>query len=101
MTEDWAPCRLIDHGKEIGDPRYTVLFDKFAHTQEALEERGLMGGGYTWPGFVEAMIRTKHANFAAEISYDPEGSMLCARSSNLDALRCVAACIREALADRG
>ncbi len=99
MTDDWTPCRHIDYGAKRGDPRYGVMFDKFDQTQEVLEAKGFMGDGCTWHGIVEAMIRTKHAEFAAQISYDPESSMFCARSSNLDALRCVVASIREALAD--
>ena len=99
MADDWGPCRHIDYGEAMGDPRYGIMFDEFGQTQEVLEAKGLMGGGYTWHGIVEAMIRTKHPEFAADISYDPEGSMFCARSSNLVALRCVAASIREALTD--
>lgn len=99
MADDWSPCRHIDYGEELGDPRYGVMFDDFKGTQEALEAKGLMGGGYTWHGIVEAMIRMKYPEFAEQIGYDPESSMFCARSSNLAALRCVAVCIREAVTD--
>ena len=40
-----------------------------------------------------------YTEYVDAIDYDPEGSMFCARSSDLDALRCVAACIRKAKAD--
>jgi len=99
MSDDWAPCRHIDYGEDMGDPRYGVMFDDFGATQDTLESKGFMGGGYTWHGIVESMIRSQHANYADDISYDPESSMFCARSSNLDALRCVADCIRKSLAD--
>lgn len=99
MSDDWIPCRHIDYGEDMGDPRYGIMFDDFETTQEALEEQGFEGGGYTWHGIVEALIRTKHPNFISDISYDPEGSMFCARSSNLGALQCVANCIRNAITD--
>lgn len=99
MSDDWNPCRHIDYGEDMGDPRYGVMYDDFEATQEVLESKGFAGGGYTWHGIVEAMIRTQHSQFAADITYDPEGSMFCARSSNLDALRCIADCIRNAVVD--
>ncbi len=99
MNDDWTPCRHIDYGEDMGDPRYGVMFDDFGRTQDTLESKGFMGGGYTWHGIVEALIRTQHADYVDDIIYDPESSMFCARSSNLDALHCVADCIRNALAD--
>ena len=99
MADYWTPCRHIDYGEDLGDPRYGVMFDDFDSTQETLVAAGFMGGGYTWRGIVESMIRRSHAGFVNDISYDPEGSMFCARSSNLDALKCVAECIRSAVAD--
>ncbi|MEZ4861377.1 MAG: Imm51 family immunity protein [Caldilineaceae bacterium] len=99
-SEDaWTPCHYIDYGEEMGGPRFGVLFDDFGDTQEFLEAQDFMGGGYTWHGIVEALMRMYHAEYVDAIDYDPEGSMFCARSSNLDALRCVAACIRKAKAD--
>ena len=75
------------------------MFDDFDSTQESLESKGYMGGGYTWYGIVESMIRMQHSHFASDIAYDPEGSLFCARSSNLDAIRCIADCIRKATTD--
>lgn len=99
MIDEWSPCRYIDYGEDLGDPRYGVMFDDFGSTEATLEAAGFMGGGCTWHGIVEAMIRTSHSNLIGDISYDPEGSMFCARSSNLEALKCVAQCIRSAVTD--
>jgi hypothetical protein len=99
MSEDWPPCRYIDYGAEMGDPRYGVMPDHFDATQDMLESTGCTGGGYTWHGIVESTIRRQHANYAEDLQYDPESSMFCGRSSNLDALRCVADCIRTTLTD--
>ena len=103
MSEDWTPCRFIDYREfleeeDIG-PRFGLLFDEFGLTQRFLQSQGFMGGGYTWQGIVESMIRKKDAALNAELNYDPEGSMFCVRSSNQNALRTVLDCIRAALAD--
>ena len=103
MSEDWTPCRFIDYREfleeeDIG-PRFGLLFDEFGLTQRFLQSQGFMGGGYTWQGIVESMIRKKDAALNAELNYDPEGSMFCVRSSNQHALRTVLECIRNALAD--
>lgn len=99
MSQDWKPCRFIDYEKKLGDPRYGVVFDQFQTTSSVLEDMGYMGGGYTWHGIIESMIRTRYPHYSKDISYDPESSLFCANSSNLDALQCVADCIRRALSD--
>ena len=103
MSEDWTPCRFIDYREFLEEEdivsRFGLMFDEFGPTQQFLESQGFMGGGYTWHGIVESMIRKKDAALNAELNYDPEGSMFCVRSSNQNALRTVLECIRDALAD--
>jgi hypothetical protein len=103
MREDWIPCRFINYREFLEEEdivaRFGLLFDEFGSTQQFLESQGFMGGGYTWHGIVESMIRKKDAALNAELHYDPEGSMFCVRSSNQNALRTVRECIRTALAD--
>jgi hypothetical protein len=103
MSEDWTPCGFIDYREFLEEEdivvRFGLLFDEFGSTQQFLESQGFMGGGYTWHGIVESMIRKKDAALHAELHYDPEGSMFCVRSSNQNALRTVLDCIRAALAD--
>ena len=102
-SEDWTPCRFIDYREFLDEvdivSRFGLMFDEFDSTQQFLESQGLMGGGYTWHGIVESMIRKKDAALNAELNYDPEGSTFCVRSSNQNALRIVLECIRNALAD--
>jgi hypothetical protein len=103
MSEDWTPCRFIDYREFLDEEdivsRFGLIFDEFGSTQELLESQGLMGGGYTWHGIVESMIRKKDAALNTELNYAPEGSMFCVRSSSQNALRIVRECIRDALAD--
>ena len=103
MSEAWIPCRFIDYREFLDEAdivfRFGLLFDAFDTTQALLESQGFMGGGYTWHGIVESMIRKKDPALNAELNYDPEGSMFCVRSSNQHALRTVLECIRNALAD--
>ena len=103
MSEDWTPCHFIDYREFLDEKdivsRFGLMFDEFGPTQQFLESQGFMGGGYTWHGIVESMIRKKDAALNAELNYDPEGSMFCVRSSSQHALRIVLECIRSALAD--
>lgn len=103
MSEDWSPCRFIDYSEFLDEEdivcRYGLMFDDFQPTHGYLESRGFMGGGYTWHGIVESMIRKETPELNAELDYNPEGSQFCVRSSNKDALRTALKCIRRALAD--
>jgi hypothetical protein len=45
------------------------------------------------------MIREQYPTMNNELDYDPESSMFCVRSSNLDALKIVYECIRDAISD--
>ena len=103
MRDDWTPCHFIDYRDFLEEAdivaRFGLLFDEFGLTQRFLQSQGFMGGGYTWQGIVESMIRKKDAALNAELQYDPEGSLFCVRSSNRTALRTVLECIRTALAD--
>lgn len=100
MTNNqWQPCRFVEYDESLGDPRYAIIFDQFEETRSVLEDEGFMAGGYTWHGIIEYMIRIKYPQYYNEISYDPESSMFCARSSNLDALNCIVQCIRSAIAE--
>lgn len=43
MIDEWSPCRYIDYGEDLGDPRYGVMFDDFSSTKATLEAAGFMG----------------------------------------------------------
>lgn len=92
---DENPCRMIDYG----DGRFGVIFDDFGPTQDLLEEKEFEGGGYTWHGIVEALVRLYHPDLAKELEFDPESSMFVARSANEQALHQVAELIQRAQND--
>ena len=39
MADDWAPCRHVDYGEAMGDPRYGIVFDKFGQTEKEQQGR--------------------------------------------------------------
>lgn len=99
MGEDWSPCKLFECGKDSDTPRFGLDFCEFDDTQDYLEEQGLMGGGYTWHAIVESLMRTNHKELSKLVDYNPEGSALVAVSADLNALRAVLQCIKNAIAD--
>ena len=91
----WEPCQFIDYE----DGRYGLLFEDFGPTQEYLEEREFMGGGYTWHGIVDGLVRTRAPEIAEDLEFDPESSLFVVRSTRREALATVADLIRAAQAD--
>ena len=91
-----APCRFIDYE----DGSYGLIFDDFEPTQSYLEERELMGGGYTLHGIVDGLVRARAPAICGELEYDPEASMFVVRSSSREALATIAGLIRTAQQDR-
>jgi len=90
----FAPGTLVEHD----GGRYSLVYSNFPQSPDleaVYEERGLQGGGYTWHGFVVHLMR-QHAPAALDsVEFDPEGSMFCAVSKDLAALRAVGAALAQ------
>lgn len=96
-TDEFAPCRLVEHD----DGTFSITFDAFEPAADVFAEHGYEdAGGYAWHGVVEAMVRARAPKIKKLVKYDPEGSMFAAYGKDRDALKQVAALIRDALADR-
>jgi hypothetical protein len=79
----FAPGGLVKH-----DDNYSLVYAKFPHC-EAFEELGIEGGGYTWHGLVEHVLRQDAPHALEKLDFDPEGSMFVALSKDLSALQAV------------
>jgi hypothetical protein len=93
--DEFAPCRLVTHD----DGSYSLTFSDFDSTAETFEEMDQDGGGYGWHGVIEALIRLRGLPLAKQLNFDPEASMFAVASKDRDALKQVAALIREAVGD--
>jgi hypothetical protein len=94
-VDEFAPCRLVDHGAG----RFSLCLDDFGmpdNVDELFDERGLQGGGYTWQGVAESLVRMRAPGL--EVKYDSEAGMFVALGSR-EALRTVAGLLREAMRD--
>ncbi len=94
-ADEFAPCRLVEHD----DGTLSITFDEFEGAANVFEEHGYDAGGYAWHGVVDALVRARAPKIKKLVKYDPEGSMFAAYGKDRDALKQVAALIREALAD--
>lgn len=50
------------------------------------EDEGVEGNGYDWASLALVFLEEKMPELSDAIDFDPEGSMFCAYSSNVDAL---------------
>lgn len=94
--DEFEPCELGEL-----DGEYYISFNDFNANDADLifEEAGYDGGGYAWHGAVEALVKMRAPKLRRKLEYDPEASLLQISSTDRDALRQVAALIREAIAD--
>src|SRR5262249_12980086 len=91
---EFAPCQLVAQE----DGTYSLLLTDFDRTAATFEEMGQEGGGYGWHGVVEALVRMRAPKLKRKVRYDPEASMFVAYSKDREALKQVAALIRDAIA---
>lgn len=94
MTIDktqFAPGTLVDHG----EGQYSLIYSSFPAFDDIFRRKGLQGGGYTWHGMVVHLLEEQAPEALEALDFDPEGSMFCALSDDLGALRAVANVLRQ------
>ncbi len=91
---EFSPSRFMEY-----EGSFVLSFDAFdANGAGGLfEEAGYEGGGYAWEGVVQTLVKMRAPKLAKKLSYDPEASMFSVNSPDRDAIRQVAALIREAI----
>jgi hypothetical protein len=90
---EFAPCRLVDHG----EGRFSLCLDDFRMPDVPLfHERGLQGGGYTWEAVVDSLVRQRRPDLEPDLAFDSEAGMFVALGSR-DTLRAVSKLIQEAI----
>ncbi|MDR2967012.1 MAG: immunity 51 family protein [Methanobacteriaceae archaeon] len=83
-SRDICPFRIISY--ETGN---SLLLDVGSYKNELFEIRqdeGFEGNGYDWASLAEVFLHEKKPELKDIIGFDPEGSMFCAYSDDLDAL---------------
>jgi hypothetical protein len=93
---DWSPCKLVKYPEQLGDPAYGLTFDDFGAARKQLEASGLESDGYTWADIVRHLLAESSPAVLDALRFDAESSMLCVRSSDLEALGLVAQAIQQA-----
>lgn len=54
---------------------------------ESLRDQGFEGSGYDWESLAQTFLQEQLPELQDIVSFDPEGSMFCAYSSDKDALK--------------
>lgn len=89
----WHPCRLVTFPESMGDPRYSLSFSQFSELARRFKALKIGNDGYSWQRLVELHLAEHAPEALAQISFDSESSMFCARSSAMPALEAVHAAI--------
>src|SRR5688572_13482797 len=87
----FAPGTLVDHG----DGHYSLIYSAFPDFQDVFARRGLQGGGYTWHGMVVHLLEENAPEALDALDFDPEASMFCALSDDINALKAVARMLKK------
>ena len=79
----FSPFKLV----EISQGNFSLLLTDFDQQAHVFAEYGYDAGGYAWSGVAEALVKGYMLpDLAKVIQFDPESSMFCAYSRNLEAL---------------
>ena len=81
----FLPGRLVAHDNGT----FSLIYSEFVHG-EVFERKGLEGGGYTWHGLVDHMLRNDAPKALRHLDFDPEASMFAIVSKDLSALHAAA-----------
>jgi hypothetical protein len=85
------PGVLVTHGDGV----FSLTFSDFPSEEAFFEEHGLEGGGYTWHGLVDHLLKEEAPSARKALEFDPESSMFAVRSKDLAALSEVAKALRK------
>lgn len=84
LNRQIAPFKVNSH--ETHNSLLLNVGDYKTEVFEAREEEGFEGNGYDWNSLAQVYLQEKVPHLAGELGFDPEGSMFCAYSKNLEAL---------------
>jgi hypothetical protein len=57
------------------------------HIFQSREDEGFEGNGYDWASLAKVFLEEKEPKFKKVVKFDPESSMFCAYSSDVDTLK--------------
>ncbi|WP_281322562.1 immunity 51 family protein [Flavobacterium aestivum] len=97
----------IDNLKELITPFFWVEHEKSVSVClnvgeykteifQAREEEGFEGNGYDWASLAHVFLEEQKPELIDVVKFDPEGSMFCAYSSDVEALKAFIISFKEA-----
>lgn len=90
INEKISPFNLLVYDEDPQNVRGSLIYyPDGEYRQEVFdtrEEEGFEGNGYDWVSLTLVFLEEKMPELSDAIDFDPEGSMFCAYSSNIDAL---------------
>ena len=90
INEIIAPFTLLVYDEDPQNVRGSLIYyPDGEYRQEVFdtrEEEGFEGNGYDWASLALVFLEEKMPELSDAIDFDPEGSMFCVYSSNVDAL---------------
>ena len=90
INEKISPFNLLVYDEDPQNVRGSfIYYPDGEYRQEVFdtrEEEGFEGNGYDWESLALVFLEEKMPELSESIDFDPEGSMFCAYSSNIDAL---------------
>lgn len=90
INEKIAPFSLLVYDEDPKNVRGSLIYyPDGEYRQEVFdtrEEEGFEGNGYDWASLALVFLEEKMPELSDAIDFDPEGSMFCAYSPNVDAL---------------
>ena len=90
INEKIVPFSLLVYDEDPQNVRGSfIYYPDGEYRQEVFdtrEEEGFEGNGYDWESLALVFLEEKMPELSDAIDFDPEGSMFCAYSSEVDAL---------------
>ncbi|EFM35334.1 immunity 51 family protein [Streptococcus oralis] len=85
-----SPFKFLVHDEETQSVRGSLIYYPGGEYRQEVfdtrEDEGFEGNGYDWASLALIFLEEKMPELSESIDFDPEGSMFCAYSSNIDAL---------------
>ena len=90
INEKLFPFNLLVYDEDPQNVRGSLIYYPGGEYRQEVfdtrEDEGFEGNGYDWASLALIFLEEKMPELSESIDFDPEGSMFCAYSSNIDAL---------------
>ncbi|UGT45502.1 immunity 51 family protein [Nocardia yamanashiensis] len=98
--ETYAPLVFFEYDHKPGHYCLMLSDNHMVELEDVFAVHGYEGGGYSWTGVAEVIVRLRAPELRGRMGFDPEAGTFVAYGDDAAALRQLGTLLRQAFSDR-